>query len=189
MESDRNKWNERYSGERFFFSLTPSRFLADCFDTVLPLVPGRRALDIACGEGRNALFLAQQGFQVTAIDIAEKGLERGAARAAQLGVEVDFVRADLEECRLTGGYDLILNFNFLLRPLIPEMVERLASGGVIVMETIMEGPNLQGEHKREFLLQAGELRRLFTRPDGAILLAEEEPTLEMPLARVIFRKS
>jgi tellurite methyltransferase len=188
MESDRMKWNERYSGERYYFSFAPSKFLADCFDQVLPLLPGRRALDIACGEGRNAIFLAQHGFEVDAVDIAERGLERGARRAAELGVQVNFVRADLEEYRLDGSYDLIVDFNFLLRPLLSAMIDSLAPGGVIVMETILDSPALQGEHKSAFLLQPGELERLFSRPDGSILLVQEEPELETPLARVIFRK-
>jgi tellurite methyltransferase len=163
MEKDRIKWNERYSGERFFFSLTPSPFLAECLELVLSQVPGRRALDIACGEGRNALYLAQHGFEVTAVDIAERGLERGERRAAELGVRVEFLRADLERYQVTGPFDLILNFNFLLRPLIPQLVEALAPGGILVMETILDTPSLVGEHNAEFLLQPGELERIFTR--------------------------
>jgi tellurite methyltransferase len=188
METDRIKWNQRYSGERYYFSFAPSKFLADCFPSVLPLVPGRRALDIACGEGRNAIFLAQQGFTVDAVDISERGLERGARRAAEVGVEVNYILADLEDYRLTEIYDLIVNFNFLLRPLVPEMIDHLAPGGVLVMETIMDTPALPGEHKREFLLQPGELERLFTREDGSILMVEEEPSSETPVARIIFRK-
>jgi tellurite methyltransferase len=188
MESDRTKWNERYSGERYYFPFAPSRFLAESLPSILPLLPGRRALDIACGEGRNAIFLAQQGFAVDAVDISERGLERGAQRAAEVGVRVNFVLADLEEYRLERGYDLVVNFNFLLRPLIPAMIDQLAPGGVIVMETILDSPTLPGEHKREFLLQPGELERLFSRGDGSILLSQEEPASETPLARIIFRK-
>jgi tellurite methyltransferase len=188
MESDRIKWNQRYSGERYYFSFAPSGFLARSFPSILPLLAGRRALDIACGEGRNAIFLAQQGFSVDAVDIAERGLERGERRAAEVGVEVNFILADLEDHRLTGTYDLIVNFNFLLRPLIPQMIDHLAPGGVLVMETIMDTPALPGEHKREFLLQPGELERLFAGEDGTILTVEEEPSSETPVARIIFRK-
>lgn len=187
MDNDRTKWNERYSGKGFFFSLTPSKLLAESLDLVLSL-KGRRALDIACGEGRNAIFLAQHGFQVTAVDIAELGLERGTRRAAELGVQVAFAQQDLESFELQGRYDLILDFNFLLRPLIPLLVEALTPGGILIMETIMDSPALQGEHNPLFLLHPGELDRLFSGFPGTILLLEEEPAQQTPVARIIFRK-
>lgn len=191
MESDRIKWNERYSGEEWFFSLAPSKFLARSLDRIMTLTQGRRALDIACGEGRNAIYLAQHGFVVDAIDIAERGLERGRGRAEELGLAVNFIHADLERHRIDAAYDLILNFNFLLRPLIPQLVASLAPGGVILMETILAAPGLQGEHKEDFLLKPGELERIFSAFPGAIHLLEEEPdpAHEMPVARVMFSKA
>jgi tellurite methyltransferase len=188
MESDRIKWDERYSKEGYLFSLTPSRFLAQSLDRVCSLIAGRRAFDVACGEGRNAIFLAQEGFEVDAVDVSDRGLERGRKRAAELGVKVNFIQADLEEYRLEKSYDLIVNFNFLLRPLIPEMVQALAPGGVVVMETIMSAPNLQGHHTAQFLLQPGELGRLFAGYPGQILLTEEDPAAETPVARILFQK-
>jgi tellurite methyltransferase len=189
MENDRVKWDERYSGKDYLFSFAPSRFLERSLDLICLLCGGKRALDIACGEGRNAIFLAQNGFEVTAMDISERGLERGRKRAAELGVRVDFLQADLEECRLQEGFHLILNFNFLLRPLIPSMVHSLVSGGIILMETIMDAPSLQGTHTGSFLLQPGELERIFSGFAGNILLLEEAPAQETPLARVLFRKA
>jgi SAM-dependent methyltransferase len=186
MEADRIKWDARYGATGYFFSFTPSRFLARSLEQVCALAPGRRALDIACGEGRNAIFLAQNGFAVTAVDISEQGLSKGINRAAELGVGVNFVQADLDSYRIEENYDLIVDFNFLLRPLIPMMVDALAPGGVILMETIMN--SLQGEHIREFLLDQGELNSLFSGQDGNILLLEEEASGETPVARVIFQK-
>jgi len=187
MEEDRIKWDARYTGTEYFFSCAPSRFLEQNLDLIRALA-GRRALDIACGEGRNGIFLAQNGFEVTAVDISERGLARGIKRAAQLGVRVNFVQADLENYRLQENYDLIINFNFLLRPLIPMLVDALAPCGVVLMETILEIPTLQGEHSKNFLLHQGELETLFSRLDGSILLVEEETSVENPVARVIFKK-
>lgn len=189
MEKDRLKWNERYGNDDYFFSLTPTRFLAQTLGRVLPLLSGRRALDIACGEGRHAIYLAGHGFEVDAVDIAERGLERGMARAAELGLQVNFVRADLDDYRLTDRYDLIIDFYFLLRPLIPEMVAALNPGGVIIMETILDTPALVGEHTSTFLLQPGELAQLFSGFGGEILQIEELPQQATPVARVIFRKA
>ena len=189
MEEDRIKWNARYGGAGYMFSFTPSRFLAQSLELVRRLAPGRRALDIACGEGRNGIFLAQNGFEVTAVDISERGLAKGISRAAELGVQVNFVQADLESYQLGGSYDLIVNFNFLLRPLIAPMVDALAPGGIIVMETIMNAPSLEGAHTRNFLLDQGELETLFSGFDGSILQLEEEGSGDTPVARVIFKKT
>ena len=189
MDADRIKWDERYQGEEYFFSLGPSRFLADSLELVSSLLPGRRALDLACGEGRNSIYLARNGFEVTAVDISGQGLERGRKRALQLGVTVDFVQADLDEWRPRGSYHLILDFNFLMRPLIPWMLESLAPGGVVVMETILDAPGLQGNHNKEYLLQPGELERLFGAFPGRMLLLEEDGSLDAPVGRVLFQKA
>lgn len=189
MESDRIKWDQRYSGPEHFFSFGPSRLLADSLERILWLVPGRRALDLACGEGRNCIYLAEHGFEATGVDISPRGVERGRRRAAEVGVAVDFVEADLDYWRPEGVYDLILNFNFLMRELIPSLVEVLAPGGVLLMETILDAPGMPGEHRKDFLLQPGELGRIFGAYDGSILLLEEEVDApEMPVARVMFQK-
>jgi SAM-dependent methyltransferase len=188
MEQDRVKWDARYGGTEYRFSFTPSRFLAQSLELVSALTSGRRALDIACGEGRNGIFLAQNGFEVTAVDISPLGLAKGMRRAAELGVRVNFVQADLENYSLQETYDLILNFNFLLRPLIPAMFDALAPGGVILMETILSAPSLVGTHSSRFLLQQGELEATFAQLDGDILLVEEETSGESPVARVVFKK-
>ena len=189
MEADRIKWDARYGGANYLFSFTPSRFLARSLQQICALTPGRRALDIACGEGRNGIFLAQNGFEVTAVDISGLGLAKGISRAAELGVRVNFLQADLETYQLQESYDLIINFNFLLRPLIPQLVDALTPGGVILMETIIDAPSLQGGHTRNYLLNQGELDTIFSGFDGSILLSEEESSGETPVARVIFIKA
>jgi tellurite methyltransferase len=189
MDADRIKWDERYSGPENFFSFGPSRLLAASLQQVLSLVPGKRALDLACGEGRNSIFLAQHGFEVTGVDISPRGLERARRQAAAVGVTVDFIEADLDQWRPQGVYHLILNFNFLMRDLIPTLVEVLAPGGVVLMETIFDAPGLQGEHRKDYLLQPGELGRVFGGYEGRILLLEEDSAApEMPVARVMFQK-
>jgi len=189
METDRIKWNSKYKVSEYIFPLTPSKFLEDNLDLVLRLAPGSRALDLACGEGRNAIFLAKHGFDVTAIDIAEEGLVKGRGRCWREKVRVDFVCADLEQYRITETYDLILNFNFLLRNLVPQAVAALSPGGVLVMETILDSPELEGVHNKSFLLQPGELRRLFAWFPGKILKSEESPVAAPPVAKLIFQKS
>jgi tellurite methyltransferase len=188
MEDDRVKWNDRYRGRGFFLGPQPSQFLAERIASVVSLSPGKRALDIACGEGRNSIFLARHGFSVTGVDIAETGLEKGRRWARREGLVIDFRCVDLEEGGLTGTYDLIINFNFLLRRLIPEMIASLSPGGLIVFDTILDSPSAPLPHRTEFLLQPGELSRIFAGYAGEILHYEEFPLDASPTAKLIFRK-
>jgi 2-polyprenyl-3-methyl-5-hydroxy-6-metoxy-1,4-benzoquinol methylase len=189
MEEDRIKWNQRYQSEDSFLGERPSPFLSREIERIIRLVPAKTALDVACGEGRNSVFLAQNGFTVTGVDISDIGLAKAAARAELQGVEVDFRRVDLESYEISGKYDLILNFNFLLRELIPAEVRALNPGGLLLFDTIMESPQLLANHNPAYLLRSGELAGLFGTFDGEILFSEESNSGNMPTARVLFRKS
>jgi 2-polyprenyl-3-methyl-5-hydroxy-6-metoxy-1,4-benzoquinol methylase len=153
------------------------------------LLPGRKALDIASGEGRNSVFLARNGFSVTAVDISDIGLSKGRIRAEEADVEVDFQQVDLDGFQITGEYDLVINFNFLLRDLINEEVRALSPGGIIVFDTILESETLLESHNPDYLLRRGELQRIFEKFDGDILSSEEVIEGDMPTARLLFRKS
>ena len=98
-------WNQRYSGPDLVWGAGPNRFVAD---ELAALTPGR-AIDLGAGEGRNAIWLAERGWRVTAVDFSAAGLARAARLAAQRGVSVDWVQADLLDYRpAPGGYDLVL---------------------------------------------------------------------------------
>lgn len=189
MESDRIKWDDRYAGADLAMGEAPSRFLVERVGEILSLCPGRAAFDIACGEGRNSIFLARHGFRVTGVDISPVGLAKGRERAGAESLAVDFLPADLETYRFTATYDLIVNINFLLRELIPPAVAALNPGGLFLFESILDTPHLQGHHTRRFLLQPGELRELFKNLSGLILHCEELPDAEVPVARLIFQRA
>lgn len=188
MDDDRTKWNRRYAGEEWFLGRNPSSYLVEQMDLISRLCRGRDALDIACGEGRNSIFLARHGFRVTGIDISETGLDKARRWAEQEGVPVDFMAADLESFFPDRSYDLIINFNFLLRGLIPRLVAALSPGGVLVFDTILDTPALPGEHNKAFLLQPGELPRLFADYPGSIHAYRELPEDVSPTAKLIFHK-
>jgi SAM-dependent methyltransferase len=77
------------------------------------LTPGR-AIDLGCGEGDNAVFLAQHGFEVTAVDFAASALEKGRRKAAAAGVKVDFLVDDLTRLRnVRGPFDLVVDYGSL----------------------------------------------------------------------------
>jgi tellurite methyltransferase len=188
MEHDRIKWNSRYSGGDFCIGPDPSAFLTENIGLIESLAPGKKALDIACGEGRNSIYLASRGFDVTGLDISEAGLARASRRAVAEGLAIDFRQADLEDYQFSEMYDLILNFNFLLRDLIPRLVAALNPGGVLVLDTILSSPSLQGEHTKEFLLKPGELEQLFAGFPGRVHVYKERPLDSAPTAGLIFRR-
>lgn len=107
---DSATWDARYASaataDSTVWSLTPNAWIAETVDA-LDLQPGT-AIDLACGEGRNALWLAQRGWQVTAVDFSAVALETGRARAEQLGVEVDWERADVTDWVSPTLVDLVV---------------------------------------------------------------------------------
>jgi 2-polyprenyl-3-methyl-5-hydroxy-6-metoxy-1,4-benzoquinol methylase len=118
---DASTWDERYRSTELLWSKEPNRFVAE---VVGSLQPGRAA-DIACGEGRNAIWLASLGWEVTAVDFSSAALERGRLLAMEAGVSIEWLQADVRALELTpGSFDLVL-FSYLhLRQ--PEMEQLFA---------------------------------------------------------------
>jgi len=184
-----NKWDERFRMEECVLGTEPSGFLADNIELITSLVPGKRALDLACGEGRNSIYLASRGFSVVGLDISEAGLEKARSWMEREDVQIEFRLTDLQDYVFTECFDLIINFNFLLRDLIPKAVEALSPGGVMVFDTLLDSPYVPTTHKKEHLLQPGELLRIFRSFAGDIYHPEERLHDDMPTAKLIFRKS
>jgi 2-polyprenyl-3-methyl-5-hydroxy-6-metoxy-1,4-benzoquinol methylase len=189
VEEDRIKWNKRFESEDSYLGERPSPFLAQEIERIKTLTPGLHALDIACGEGRNSVFLARHGFRVTGLDISDIGLSKGRNRALAEGVIVDFQRVDLDGFLIEESYDLILNFNFLLRTLIPAEIASLNPGGLLLFDTIMSSEQLLQSHNPAYLLQPGELLGIFGAFEGDILFSEERCCGDTPTARLLFRKT
>lgn len=122
-------------------------------------------------------------------DYCDVGLGKARQRATEAGVQVDFRQVDLDGYRFREQFDLIINFNFLLRELIPEELRALAPGGVLIIDTIMESPELLASHNPAYLLRRGELQEICEGLGGEVLLYEEIREGEFPTARVLFRKA
>jgi SAM-dependent methyltransferase len=97
---DAEEWDERYRATELVWSAGPNQFVEA---EVVDLVPGR-AVDLAAGEGRNAIWLARQGWQVTAVDFSQAGLDKGRTIAGDL--EVEWVCADATTWSEEAAYDL-----------------------------------------------------------------------------------
>ena len=133
MADDRERWNEKYSGDDFELPEEPIPELERRIDTL----PEGRALDVATGAGRNAIYLAGHGYDVEAIDVSDEALERARRRAAEQGVDVEWIRADLTDPEFdieADAYDVITVSFFAALELLPDIKEALAPGGVLVYE-------------------------------------------------------
>jgi len=138
----------------------PARFLVENAD----LLPKGRALDVAMGSGRNAIFLAGIGFDVEGVDISREATDMALQAARKAGVDLKATVCDLEEDYQfeTRAYDLIVCFNYLHRPLIPKMKEALRSRGMVVYETyIVDQARFGRPRNPDHLLKHNELLDLF----------------------------
>ena len=132
---DPDDWNERYRGSELLWTATPNRFLVA---EASGLEPGR-ALDLACGEGRNAVWLAERGWQVTGVDFSDVAIEKARGLAAARGVEGEWVVADLAAYRADPrAFDLVLVFYFhvaaeLRRRVLRAAAEAVADGGTFLL--------------------------------------------------------
>jgi 2-polyprenyl-3-methyl-5-hydroxy-6-metoxy-1,4-benzoquinol methylase len=161
MKADQKRWDQRFGRKEFAFGKEPNPFLKKHIRLLLK----GRALDIASGEGRNAVFLAQNGFEVDAVDISEKGLKKAQKLAREKGVKINTFPVDLDQYQIEKGrYDLVTNFYFLRRSLIPKIKKGLKKGGRVIFETyILEQRKLGtgGPKQAKYFLKPNELLRLF----------------------------
>ncbi len=154
MIDDRTHWNERYR------SRSHPQEAAAVVREYADLAPGRRALDVAAGNGRNALFLAAKGFTVDALDISDEGLYAFAGKSPRVRpVCVDLDRFDIPR----GRYDLIVNILYVNRRVFPGLREGLRPGGVLIFESLLEpdDPAAAAGRRRDYYLRENELLHSF----------------------------
>jgi len=168
-------WDERYrSGEHI--AREPSPLL---IKAVKDLQPGC-ALDIACGVGRHAIYLAEHGWRVTAVDSSRVGIEILQQRLASCLHPIDARVADLEKHELQiqpAAYDLICDFYYLQRNLFPAIRAGVKPGGAFVAAIHLNDGNPEAKpHNPAFLLERGELKTLFS--DWEITYYHEGPSDE-----------
>src|SRR3990172_3359421 len=160
-EQDRLFWNKRYDTETYILGKEPVEFLKEHIN----ILPGGKGLDIAMGEGRNAVFLAKNGFEVDGCDVSEIAVKKTLGLAKENNVRVNAFVADLEIYKLPkDAYDVVACFYYLQRSLIPQIKEALKPGGMVIYETYtIENweRGFEGPKNEDYLLKTNELLDLF----------------------------
>lgn len=196
-EADRERWNERYRSGAYADRRHPSALLEAWLPRVTP--PGRpgRALDLACGLGRNALALARTGWRVDAVDISDVALDLLATRAQSEGLPIRCRQIDIELTGSAGAfadrhYDLIIVFRYTRLALMPVLIDALAPGGHLIVELHLEsGADVVGPKDARFRVAPGALAATAR---GLKVLASEEGVVQDPdgrnaaLARLVARR-
>lgn len=155
-QTDRLKWDERYQSGAYGERRYPSVLLQEWIDRI----PCGRALDVACGAGRNALFLAARGFTVDAVDISGAALDLARGRAQQAGLLINWIEHDLDELlALDAQYALIVLMRYVNLPLLRQLTGNLAPGGFLVCEQhLVTDEEVIGPSNSAYRVASGALR-------------------------------
>jgi tellurite methyltransferase len=192
MNSDvdqRERWNQKYRTSPGSW-VEPDEFLPWAFrEFIQPAFPeGGCALDFAGGAGRHSVWLAQQGWDVTLIDISETGVELARQKAGSLAPHIHCVVDDLTQFRAPQTqFDVVMGFYYLDRMIFPEIVRSLRPGGLLLYKTytIEQLQFERGPKDVTRLLEKGELPRLVS---GLRVLWQRETVAEKAAAEIVARK-
>lgn len=164
----KNPHDNRYNQEDYYWGFRPS---STCLK-VLTLHPPEkplRLLDIGCGEGRNAVFFARNGYEVTAFDLSPKGVEKTKELADKAGVTIDVFEADLLRFRVQESFDIIFStgvFHYIPPELRTEIVsnymDHTAHFGLNVFSAFVEKPFIPKPPDAESIANHWKSGELFT---------------------------
>lgn len=196
---DMEKWQSRYLAGAYLERTHPSDFLAHALGHILHNetvdVPPR-ALDLACGAGRNALFLASQGYRVDAVDIASAALQRGNMSAAERQIQgVNWIEYDLDNGLPPeiASYHLIVMTRYLDIALLKNTTGYLLPGGCLLAEVHLQTcEEVSGPRNAQFRAAPGDLKQA---AEGLELIEYEEGLFADPdgsqvaLARMVAKRA
>ena len=139
-------YDKRYDHDRYYWGLVPNTLCYEIMRLKPPIKP-YKVLDIGCGEGKDAVFLARNGYSVTAFDISDQGLSKAEMLANHCGVKVDLFRADIRDFRLQTDYDIIFSsgvFHYLPYEQRMSVIDNLKAhttpGGIHAINVFVQKP-------------------------------------------------
>ncbi|HET9531716.1 MAG TPA: methyltransferase domain-containing protein [Blastocatellia bacterium] len=170
---EKDKWESRYDTADYIHGLRPAE---DLYSNRGLLPRSGTALDIASGEGQNAVFLAQTGLEVFALDFSILALKKCLSLADEEGCLVQAAAVDLENFAIPQSmFDVIINFNYLQRGLAGSIIRGLKPGGLLIFETLTQyNLKWRPDFNPDFLLSSGELIEMFA---GLHLIKYREATI------------
>ena len=159
MVDEQKRWNDRYSSGEY----QPRTQHSPIIDKAIEFVGTGRALVLACGAGRNALRLAEAGFEVTAVDISSVAIDMARESARARGLEVDWQVGDTDNFDLsTPAYDLITMIRYVNRSIWPRLPGALNRDGWLLMEQHLRTYRPVLGPSEDFRLDPGELLDAFS---------------------------
>lgn len=198
-EADRKKWNARYEEGAYVTRQYPSELLVDRLPgLILPESCGR-AIDIACGSGRNSLYLARKGWKVDAVDISDMALEQLDEKARAEGLSITGINRDLEQdpevatdFLVADTYDLAIMFRYAHSALLEPISRALKPGGYLIVEShLVTEAEVVGPRGTRHRVAPGELRQA---ADGLDVIVYSEGIVLDPdgrsaaIARLVARR-
>lgn len=192
-QEDRDKWQRKYREGAYASRPHPCVYLQQQLPALAP--PCRRALDLACGAGRNALYLAGHGYQVDAVDISAEGLQQGKCAAAEQGLAgIHWHQHDLD-AGLPANLDrvgLVIMIRYLDMALLRAATQHLVPGGYVLAEVHLQTDvPVAGPGSERFRVAPGKLAGV---ADGLDVIDYSEGIITDPdgravaLARLLARK-
>lgn len=142
-------YEEKYKDEQYYWGIAPNTMCYEIMKLRPPVKP-YRVLDIGCGEGKDAVFLAKNGYRVTAFDVAENGIEKARDLAKHNHVEVDFFVANMHEYQIDAEYDIIFSSGVLhylplnrRKEFFDEIKEHTAEDGIHAVNAFVRKPFIE----------------------------------------------
>lgn len=186
--ADQDKWNLRYREGAYATRSHPSALLAEWLPKLKSREDHPRAIDVACGAGRNAIYLARRGWQVNAVDVSEVALDRLSETANAENLPITCIQADLEDAAhrpadlfVADRYDLAIMIRYTNLPLIDTLKGILKAGGyLIVEEHLVTEADVVGPRSPQFRVAPDALRDAVA---GLDIIAYREGTVNEPDGR------
>lgn len=199
-QSDREKWNQRYREGAYSLRVHPAAFLAEQVPGILAAQRGaaahsRRALDLACGAGRNAFYLAESGYKVDAIDVSAEALAKARNSSRVTAERIQWIEHDLDHGLPPDlpQYDLAIIIRYLDIELAKAAARRLCPDGVLLCEAhLVTDQVVAGPNGPAFRASAGQLKEaaegleLISYWEGITRDPDDQP---VALARLVARRS
>jgi 2-polyprenyl-3-methyl-5-hydroxy-6-metoxy-1,4-benzoquinol methylase len=180
-------WDKKFSGDEYLYGKAPARFLAENY-SYIPLAS--KVLDVGMGEGRNAVFLARKGYNITGVDISAVAVRKARRLAGEYGIRINTVVSSMDDFKTSKGqFDAILVFYYVDRKLNKKLVDWLKPGGLLIYEShTKRQKEVPGSEKYEdkYLLNENELLSMF--PGMRILKYEEPLHLKEFTSSIILQK-